>query len=162
MSPTGAEGSSGGVSLPNQIPWQTAKRVRIPQKYDPKTLLTAERYFLKWTIKSTFLGICGIGAINFGGLEHLPTPDAPRAFWHDNLHVVVGLMLVLAAVIGASYSLLVLHARSRRIYARRKIRYDDVGGPTWLTIVLAVALVFLGMDRLWLRFGPMLTRDQNF
>ena len=54
------------------------------------------------------------------------------------------------------------HTRSRRVYARRKVRYDDVFGPTALTFVVMAAMCLVALNHVLLRFGPMITGDTEF
>lgn len=148
------------------IPWQIRKRVQVPQRFDPKTLLTGERYFLKWVDAATKLGIAGIAIIRFGGSGLMfdgPQSSARRQqfsyWWRQHFHATVGVLMVVLGVITAVYAAMVFHARSRRVYARRKIRYDDVMGPTALTFVVVFALCAVALNHILLRFGPMLTGD---
>eukprot|EP00658_Telonema_sp_P-2_P049611 TRINITY_DN37751_c0_g1_i1.p1 TRINITY_DN37751_c0_g1~~TRINITY_DN37751_c0_g1_i1.p1 ORF type:complete len:238 (-),score=39.75 TRINITY_DN37751_c0_g1_i1:308-1021(-) len=147
--------------LAGDIPWQTGKRVRVPQKFDPKTLLTCERYMLKWVQKATFIGLSGIAIINFGAGHNYPTSRiASRhlSFMFSNgLHIQIGVLLVIMSILICFYALLVLGARSKRVYARRKIRFDDVRGPSILTFGLVSTIVLIALNRILLRYGPSLS-----
>nr|AHF82021.1 vacuolar transporter chaperone 4 [Trypanosoma cruzi] len=149
--------------LSGLIPWQTGKRIRVPQKYDPKTLLTSERYMLKWTEHATRLGLVGLGVIQFGNSMTLPGDVTQlSSFWRANFHIVLGIALVLVALMTLMYALMTFKARSRRVYARKKIRFDDSWGPTVLTVFLAFGICVIAMMHILGRYGPMLTGDDNF
>jgi hypothetical protein len=145
------------------IPWQIGKRIKVPQKFDPKTLLTSERYMVKWVEQGAQLGIGGILAINFGYSHDLPLSIAgASSFWRSQFHVVVGVTLVVIGLTVCIYALITFRARTLRVYARKKIRYDDVNGPTFLTIFLACSLLATVANRVALRYGPMITGSDNF
>lgn len=146
-----------------KIPWQTGKRIKVPQKYDPKTLLTSERYMVKWMQLATSFGLLGLTSIRFGKGLFLPQDVANYSpFWQDNFHVVMGVVMVAIALLTLAYAYIGFKARSRRVYARRKIRYDDVVGPTWLTFFVAVSFVVITMTHIARRYGPMLTGSNSF
>lgn len=145
------------------IPWQTGKRIRVPQKYDPKTLLTSERYMVKWVEDSAKLGLGGLGILNFGYSRQLPVAaPSTMMLWRSNFHVLMGLALVLASLGTMFYAWIAFKARARRVYARRKVRYDDVSGPTWLTIVVLAALLLTAINQITLRYGAMLLGSEDF
>ncbi|KAK7196991.1 catalytic subunit of the vacuolar transporter chaperone 4 [Novymonas esmeraldas] len=146
-----------------KIPWQTGKRIKVPQKYDPKTLLTSERYMVKWVQLSTQFGLLGLASIRFGRGLFLPQDVAHHSpFWQGNFHVVMGLTMISVALLTLAYAYIGFKARSRRVYARRKIRYDDVIGPTWLTFFLTVSFIVIVMTHIARRYGPMLTGSDSF
>ncbi|AIN95937.1 vacuolar transporter chaperone 4 catalytic subunit, putative [Leishmania panamensis] len=146
-----------------KIPWQTGKRIKVPQKYDPKTLLTSERYMAKWMQLATEFGLLGLSSIQFGKGLFLPQDVANYSpFWKDNFHVVTGVVMVVIALLTQVYAYVAFKARSRRVYARRKIRYDDVVSPTLLTFFLAVSFVVIAMTHVARRYGPMLTGSDSF
>ncbi|AYU76464.1 catalytic subunit of the vacuolar transporter chaperone 4, putative [Leishmania donovani] len=146
-----------------KIPWQTGKRIKVPQKYDPKTLLTSERYMVKWMQLATSFGLLGLTSIRFGKGLFLPQDVAHHSpFWQDNFHVVTGVVMVAIALLTLAYAYIGFKARSRRVYARRKIRYDDVVGPTWLTFFVTASFVAITMTHIARRYGPMLTGSDSF
>ncbi|KAG5510526.1 hypothetical protein JKF63_06823 [Porcisia hertigi] len=147
-----------------KIPWQTGKRIKVPQKYDPKTLLTSERYMVKWMQLATQFGLLGLASIQFGKGLFLPRDIASHhsPFWQSNFHVVTGVVMVAIALLTLAYAYVGFKARSRRVYARRKIRYDDVVGPTWLTFFVAVGFLVTAMMHIARRYGPMLTGSDSF
>ncbi|KAG5506560.1 hypothetical protein JIQ42_06812 [Leishmania sp. Namibia] len=146
-----------------KIPWQTGKRIKVPQKYDPKTLLTSERYMVKWMQLATQFGLLGLASIRFGKGLFLPQDIAHNSpFWQDNFHVVLGIVMVIVALLTLVYAYVGFKARSRRVYARRKIRYDDVVGPTLLTFFLAVSFIGVVLTHIARRYGPMLTGSDSF
>jgi uncharacterized membrane protein YidH (DUF202 family) len=147
-----------------EIPWQTGKRIKVPQKYDPKTLLTAERYMVKWVEKSAQLGLAGLAVIHFGYSHELPRANSGliSRIWQSSFHILIGLTLVVVSMLTSAYAFMVFRARSRRVYARRKIPYDDVIGPSTLTIIMIGGILLTALNRILLRFGPMLTRSDDF
>ncbi len=76
--------------------------------------------------------------------------------------MVVGVLLVVLGLCVLAYAIVVFRARTMRVYARRKIRYDDVNGPTWLTMLVAASLLATVANRVALRFGPMLSGSDAF
>ncbi|KPA77496.1 putative mitochondrial catalytic subunit of the vacuolar transporter chaperone 4 [Leptomonas pyrrhocoris] len=146
-----------------KIPWQTGKRIKVPQKYDPKTLLTSERYMVKWMTLATQLGLLGIASIRFGKGLFLPQDVAHHSpFWQGQFHVVIGVFMEVLALLTLLYAYVGFMARARRVYARRKIRFDDVVGPTWLTFSITLSFVLIVMTHIARRYGPMLTGSDSF
>lgn len=135
-----------------QIPGQTAKRVRVPQRFDPKTFFTAERYFLRWVESSVLVGLAALFLLRFGESGQLPL-DGP--WWATRVHTHVALALMLAAVLSLQYALIQLNTRDRRIYARHKIRFDDSKGPAVLTALLIGALGIVGAQHVAARFAQL-------
>lgn len=145
------------------IPWQTGKRIKVPQKYDPKTLLTSERYMVKWVNFATQFGLLGILSIRFGHGLFLPKDVAGLSpIWRSHFHVVLGVMMEAVALLTLTYAFFTFKARARRVYARRKIRYDDVVGPTWLTFFLVIFFIVTSAVHVTRRYGPMLTGSDSF
>lgn len=145
------------------IPWQIGKRIRVPQKYDPKTLLTAERYMVKWAQFGTAMGFLGIAIIQFGQGLRLPTAlEAWAPFWTPRFHTSLGLILVLLGLATLGYAYAAFRARCRRVYARRKVRFDHPSGPTGLTRALVFTFLALGSTYVINRYAPMLTQSDAF
>ena len=147
------------------IPWQVGKRIKVPQKFDPKTFLTSERYLLKWLERSTLVGLAGIATIHFGYSADLPTRGRVpyiNLLLTSQFQIYVGLCLVILSLATSLYALAAFHARARRVFARRKIRYDDVSGPSFLTVLLAVAILTMALHWAMLRYGPMLSGSDEF
>lgn len=168
---TGAESlcfSPGGrlaaaVVFSGTIPWQTGKRIRVPQKYDPKTLLTSERYMVKWVSFATQFGLLGLLSIRFGQNLFLPKEVAGLSpIWSSVFHRVLGVLMECVALLTLMYAYYAFKARARRVYARRKMRYDDVVGPTVLTFLLTLFFVVLAALHVTRRYGPMLTGSDAF
>lgn len=134
------------------IPGQTAKRVRVPQKFDPKTFFTAERYFLRWVESSVSLGLAALFILHFGDVGMLPI-DGP--FWASRTHVAVGVIMMCLALLGLAYALIQFHARSRRVYARVKIRFDDEVGPSVLTGAVILGMAVVAFAHVTERFGHL-------
>lgn len=160
----GTQGANAAAHvLSGVIPWQTGKRIRVPQKYDPKTLLTSERYMVKWVEKATQVGLLGLAVIHFGYSRELPlTVEGSVGFWSAQLHVIVGLTLVLTSLGTMIYALVTFKARARRVYARRKIRYDDVSGPSFLTVLIIASFLVVAVNRILLRYGPMISENEAY
>ncbi|CAD2220530.1 vacuolar transporter chaperone (Vtc4) [Angomonas deanei] len=158
------EGRSGAAQVfSGQIPWQTGKRVKVPQKYDPKTLLTAERYMVKWMLFGTQFGLLGLASIRFGKGLFLPYNAASlSSFWQGNFHVLVGVVMNIFALLTLIYAFIGYKARAKRVYARRKLRYDDVVAPTCLTFLLCLAFIMMVSLHVARRYGPMLTDRDDF
>ena len=116
---------------------------------------------VKWVEQGAQLGVGGILAINFGYSHDLPL-SADHAFWRGQFHVAVGVILVALGISVLMYALITFRTRTMRVYARRKIRYDDVNGPTCLTVLLAVSLLATAANRIALRYGPMLSGSDSF
>eukprot|EP00796_Vickermania_ingenoplastis_P000635 gene635-352_t len=158
-------GSKNGVAHAafDYIPWQTGKRIRVPQKYDPKTLLTAERYMAEWSHFASQIGLLGIGIIHFGRSMQLPSTLVSWApLWTARFHIFLGLLLVGVSLVTLAYSYVAFRARCRRVYARRKIRFDHPAGPTWLTCAIMFSLLVLGCSHIANRYGPMITHSDDF
>eukprot|EP00758_Cryptobia_borreli_P003547 Tbor_TRINITY_DN3821_c0_g1::TRINITY_DN3821_c0_g1_i1::g.5703::m.5703 len=150
-----------GKTLAGGIPWQTGKRVMVPQKFDPKTLFASERYMLKWIRHATHLGLAGLVSINFGNGNALPSLKKGKGVFNyifsSEFHIHIGILLVACSVSVCIYALVMHGVRSRRVYARQKIRYDDTLGPTVLTFVLILSLFLIGFNMITARFAPMLS-----
>nr|CCC95787.1 unnamed protein product [Trypanosoma congolense IL3000] len=145
------------------IPWQTGKRIRVPQKYDPKTFLACERYMVKWAEHSTHVGLIGLLVINFGNSMSLPNDVTElHPVWRSSFHIFLGTVMVIIAECMLIYAYVTFKSRARRVYARRKIRYDDQGGPIILTLVITSIIVAAVMVRVIVRYGPMLTGSDSF
>lgn len=146
-----------------EIPWQTGKRIRVPQKYDPKTLLTAERYMAEWASIATKLGLVGLIIIHFGQVIHLPMDMvAVGPMWAARFHIALGLALVCCALGTLVYAYAAFRARCRRVYARQKIRFDHPTGPTCLAGIIMVSLLLLGVSHVSNRYGPMISQSDDF
>jgi SPX domain protein involved in polyphosphate accumulation/uncharacterized membrane protein YidH (DUF202 family) len=134
------------------IPGQTAKRVKVPQRFDPKTFFTAERYFLRWAESSVMLALGALFILHFGDVGTLPLVGS---FWTRRTHVYLGVAMMTVALATVWYALLQFHARSRRVYARVKIRYDDEKGPAALTVATVAGLFAVAAIHVSERFGHL-------
>ncbi|KEG12932.1 polyphosphate synthetase Protein [Trypanosoma grayi] len=162
FTPAGGKNAAAEV-FSGLIPWQTGKRIRVPQKYDPKTLLTSERYMVKWAEQATRVGLAGLAVIRFGKSMSLPNNIVQLpSFWRANFHVILGTSMVVVALFILAYAYIVFKARARRVYARKKIRYDDKGGPTALTLILVAVICITALTHVMVRYGPMLTASEAF
>jgi uncharacterized membrane protein YidH (DUF202 family) len=118
---------------------------------------------VKWVYKAAQLGLVGIAIIHFGYSRELPVA-APEGslLWHSQVHVALGVTLVLLSLATMGYAILTFKARSRRVYARRKIRFDDVTGPSILTFIMVGAILLAAANRVGVRYGPMLSHNELF
>lgn len=155
-----------GKQLTAGIPWQTGKAVKVPQKFDPKTLLTSERYMMKYVEKATLIAAAGIAIINFGNGGNLPTSrrvtDSLSIIFNPALHIYVGVCLCVTSVLIALYALMVFRARAARVYGRKKIRYDDPCGPMVLTFLIICTFAAIATNMVVIRYGPMLSGHDEF
>eukprot|EP00742_Colponemidia_sp_Colp-10_P019120 GILJ01022155.1.p1 GENE.GILJ01022155.1~~GILJ01022155.1.p1 ORF type:complete len:518 (-),score=56.97 GILJ01022155.1:81-1535(-) len=155
-----------GKQLTAGIPWQTGKAVKVPQKFDPKTLLTSERYMMKYVQKSTIMAAAGIAIINFGNGGNLPTSrrvtDSLSIIFNPAFHIYIGVCLCITSVFVSLYALMVFRARAARVYGRKKIRYDDPMGPIMLTCVIIFTFAAIATNMVIIRYGPMLSGNDDF
>ncbi|CAK7201658.1 GTPase regulator Nrf1 [Sporothrix eucalyptigena] len=106
---------------------QTApgKRIALPTRVEPKVFFANERTFLSWMNFTVILGALAIGMLNFG--------DRP-AFISAFLFTGVALVTML-------YALFTYHWRAKSIRRRGQAGFDDRFGPTFLAIILVLAIV---------------------
>ncbi|KAK0733290.1 hypothetical protein B0T26DRAFT_745350 [Lasiosphaeria miniovina] len=106
---------------------QTApgKRIALPTRVEPKVFFANERTFLSWLNFTVILGALAIGMLNFG--------DRP-AFISAFLFTGVAM----AAMV---YALITYHWRAKSIRMRGQAGFDDRFGPTFLAIILLLAVV---------------------
>ncbi|EPE08157.1 vacuolar transporter chaperone 1 [Ophiostoma piceae UAMH 11346] len=106
---------------------QTApgKRIALPTRVEPKVFFANERTFLSWMNFTVVLGALAIGMLNFG--------DRP-AFISAFLFTGVALVTML-------YALFTYHWRAKSIRRRGQAGFDDRFGPTFLAIILTLAVV---------------------
>ncbi len=101
------------------------KRIALPTRVEPKVYFANERTFLSWLNFTVVLGALAIGMLNFG--------DQP-AFISSFLFTGVALMTMI-------YALFTYHWRARSIRRRGQAGFDDRFGPTFLALVLLLAVV---------------------
>ncbi|CAK7246137.1 MAG: GTPase regulator Nrf1 [Sporothrix thermara] len=106
---------------------QTApgKRIALPTRVEPKVFFANERTFLSWMNFTVILGALAIGMLNFGDLP---------AFISAFLFTGVALVTML-------YALFTYHWRAKSIRRRGQAGFDDRFGPTFLAIILVLAIV---------------------
>jgi len=141
--------------LTGTIPWQVGKRIKVPQKYDPKTLLTSERYLLNMVERGSLLSLLGIGSISLGRSQDVPLQTA-IVLLRPDMYEYFGIMFVCLGLGVMLYSMFVFRSRTLRVYARRKIRYDDVRGPTAFTILTIIVFAICLINMVLRRYSPML------
>lgn len=101
------------------------KRIALPTRVEPKVFFANERTFLSWMNFTIILGALAIGMLNFG--------DRP-AFISAFLFTGVALVTML-------YALFTYHWRAKSIRRRGQAGFDDRFGPTFLAIILVLAIV---------------------
>ncbi|TPX12227.1 uncharacterized protein E0L32_007113 [Thyridium curvatum] len=101
------------------------KRIALPTRVEPKVFFANERTFLSWLNFTVILGALAIGMLNFG--------DRP-AFISAFLFTGVAMLAMI-------YSLITYHWRARSIRKRGQAGFDDRFGPTFLAIILLLAVV---------------------
>ena len=92
---------------------------------EPKVFFANERTFLSWLNFTVILGALAIGMLNFG--------DRP-AFISAFLFTLVSMATMI-------YALFTYHWRAKSIRLRGQAGFDDRFGPTFLAIILMVAVV---------------------
>ncbi|KAF9882148.1 vacuolar transporter chaperone 1 [Colletotrichum karsti] len=106
---------------------QTApgKRIALPTRVEPKVFFANERTFLSWLNFTVVLGALAIGMLNFG--------DRP-AFISAFLFTGVAMLTMV-------YALATYHWRAKSIRIRGQAGFDDRFGPTFLAIILLLAVI---------------------
>ncbi|KAF0326898.1 vacuolar transporter chaperone 1 [Colletotrichum asianum] len=101
------------------------KRIALPTRVEPKVFFANERTFLSWLNFTVILGALAIGMLNFG--------DRP-AFISAFLFTGVAMLTMI-------YALATYHWRAKSIRVRGQAGFDDRFGPTFLAIILLLAVV---------------------
>lgn len=101
------------------------KRIALPTRVEPKVFFANERTFLSWLNFTVILGALAIGMLNFG--------DRP-AFISAFLFTGVAMATMI-------YALITYHWRAKSIRMRGQAGFDDRFGPTFLAIILLLAVV---------------------
>lgn len=109
----------------NSTPLSTGKRIALPTRVEPKVFFANERTFLSWLNFTVILGALAIGMLNFG--------DRP-AFISAFLFTGVAMLTMI-------YALVTYHWRAKSIRVRGQAGFDDRFGPTFLAIILLLAVV---------------------
>jgi uncharacterized membrane protein YidH (DUF202 family) len=104
---------------------QTGKRIALPTRVEPKVFFANERTFLSWLNFTVILGALAIGMLNFG--------DRP-AFISSFLFTGVAMATMI-------YALITYHWRAKSIRMRGQAGFDDRFGPTFLAVILFLAVV---------------------
>jgi uncharacterized membrane protein YidH (DUF202 family) len=106
---------------------QTApgKRIALPTRVEPKVFFANERTFLSWMNFTVILGALGIGMLNFG--------DRPA--------VISSVFFNIVAMATMIYALFTYHWRAKSIRLRGQAGFDDRFGPTFLAIILLLAVI---------------------
>ena len=112
-------------SLPHLTSRPTGKRIALPTRVEPKVFFANERTFLSWMNFTVILGALAIGMLNFG--------DRP-AF-------ISAFLFTGVAVATMVYALITYHWRAKSIRMRGQAGFDDRYGPTFLAVILLVAVV---------------------
>eukprot|EP00906_Rhabdomonas_costata_P008585 RCo012216 len=114
---------------------QKEKRIIVPSKMEPKTLLANERTFLHWLSVSVLLGMLALTVLR------IPTSQGP-------LFSFLGYSLLLLCLGFMGYALAVFHNRALKIVSGERVRFDDNKGPVVLAIVMILAFVFTGVAQM--------------
>lgn len=109
----------------NPLPFPPGKRIALPTRVEPKVFFANERTFLSWLNFTVILGALAIGMLNFG--------DRP-AFISSFLFTGVAMATMI-------YALITYHWRAKSIRMRGQAGFDDRFGPTFLAIILLLAVV---------------------
>ncbi|GKT60487.1 hypothetical protein ColTof4_00616 [Colletotrichum tofieldiae] len=107
------------------VPESVGKRIALPTRVEPKVFFANERTFLSWLNFTVILGALAIGMLNFG--------DRP-AFISAFLFTGVAMLTMI-------YALATYHWRAKSIRVRGQAGFDDRFGPTFLAIILLLAVV---------------------
>ncbi|TPX73314.1 hypothetical protein CcCBS67573_g05414 [Chytriomyces confervae] len=100
------------------------KRIVIPVRIEPKVYFANERTFLTWLHFVIVLCSTALGLLNFG----------------DKVGQTAGVMFTLVAFLFMLHALFLQQWRAEMISMRGNKPFDDVWGPTVLSIVLIVAV----------------------
>lgn len=106
---------------------QTApgKRIALPTRVEPKVFFANERTFLSWLNFTVILGALAIGMLNFG----------------DRVAFISAFLFTGVAMLTMLYALVTYHWRAKSIRMRGQAGFDDRFGPTFLAIILLLAVV---------------------
>ncbi|KAJ3014256.1 UNVERIFIED_CONTAM: hypothetical protein HDU68_000364, partial [Siphonaria sp. JEL0065] len=96
------------------------KRIVIPVRIEPKVYFANERTFLTWLQFVISLCAVALGLLNFG----------------DKVGQIAGLMFTVVAILFMGHAYFLHQWRSEMITKRGNKPFDDVWGPTVLTVVL--------------------------
>lgn len=106
---------------------QTApgKRIALPTRVEPKVFFANERTFLSWLNFTVILGALAIGMLNFG----------------DRVSFISAFLFTGVAMLTMIYALVTYHWRAKSIRVRGQAGFDDRFGPTFLAIILLLAVI---------------------
>ncbi|KAJ3072175.1 vacuolar transporter chaperone [Podochytrium sp. JEL0797] len=128
---TGGPAERVPLGTPDVVGFQAVdvtKRIVIPVRIEPKVYLANERTFLSWLHYVITLCGMGLGLINFG----------------DKVGQIAGLMFNVVGFLFMGHALYLQKWRADMIFKRGNKPFDDLWGPTYLSIVLIVA-VFINL-----------------
>lgn len=103
----------------------TGKRIALPTRVEPKVFFANERTFLSWLNFTVILGALAIGMLNFG----------------DRVAFISAFLFTGVAMLTMVYALVTYHWRAKSIRMRGQAGFDDRFGPTFLAIILLLAVV---------------------
>lgn len=104
---------------------QTGKRIALPTRVEPKVFFANERTFLSWLNFTVILGALAIGMLNFG----------------DRVSFISAFLFTGVAMLTMIYALVTYHWRAKSIRVRGQAGFDDRFGPTFLAIILLLAVI---------------------
>lgn len=101
------------------------KRIALPTRVEPKVFFANERTFLSWLNFTVILGALAIGMLNFG----------------DRVAFISAFLFTGVAMLTMIYALVTYHWRAKSIRVRGQAGFDDRFGPTFLALILLLAVV---------------------
>lgn len=101
------------------------KRIAVPVRVEPKVFFANERTFLSWIHFSIFLGGISSALVGLG----------------DSTARISGFMFGFVSILFTMYALYLYRWRAIRIRRRDPGPYDDMVGPTVVSVVFLLAMV---------------------
>lgn len=101
------------------------KRIALPTRVEPKVFFANERTFLSWMNFTVILGALAMGMLNFG----------------DRAAFISAFLFTAVAMATMLYALFTYHWRAKSIRIRGQAGFDDRFGPTFLALILLLAVV---------------------
>ncbi|KAL8793359.1 MAG: hypothetical protein Q9195_004037 [Heterodermia aff. obscurata] len=102
------------------------KKIALPVRVEPKVFFANERTFLSWMSFSVLLGTLAVGLLNFS---------------HDQIGFGSAIAFTVVAVAVMIYAVRMYHWRANEIRKRGSGGFDDRFGPTFLAMMLIIAVV---------------------
>ncbi|KAJ9075814.1 vacuolar transporter chaperone [Entomophthora muscae] len=109
---------------PEHVDGESAKRIALPVRVEPKVFFANERTFLSWLHFGIVLSSLSLGLLNFG----------------DKIGQVAASVFILISMSVLVYAVSLFYWRGNKIRARQNGPYDDPIGPLILVISLFFAM----------------------